>query len=251
MMKTLEMPQIVTGTNVERTPGKNEIHKKNLYAPILKKIEYWRDYTGTGELYRKEHDFDCLLTGGNLLADTLFSLWLPLRYTLNYYSCNLWNSWKEFEAEKLRPQKLGLKDCTDFLNELIDNIEVFLPPEELTTLLSELFELGQQRCNVIILPYRSWNSMRGCKPYYDYMPHFLYYLMNTESSIFLMAVSAWVKREYLEMFFNGSLDKCNLKDLADTGAVWRHSPDEINVKHLLRNYIDILRTRKSIMMNAA
>ena len=128
---------------------------------------------------------------------------LPLRYTLNYYGCELWDKWKEFEAEKLRPQKLGLKDCPDFLNELIENIDVFLPPTELTSLLSELFELGQQRCNVIILPYRSWNSRRGYQPYWEYLPHFLYDLMNTESPVFLKAVSTWLQSEQLEMFFNG------------------------------------------------
>ena len=222
------------------------------YRPIIKKLEYWRDYTGTGDLYRQEHDLDCILTGGNLFADTLFSLWLPLRYTLNDYGCGLWNEWKGFEAEKLRPQKLGLKDCPEFLNALIEKIDVFLPPTRLTTLLSELFQLGQQRCNVIILPYRSWNSRRGGNPYWEYLPHFLYDLMNTDSSPFLQAVSAWLREEHLEMFFdNGILDKNHLKDLAGTGAVWKHKPDEINVEYLLCNYIDILRERRFIMDNDA
>ncbi len=250
-MKSLEMKNFVTDKHTEKMYNKSAIKKKDTYVPILQKIEYWRDYNGTGDLYRKEHDLDCILTDGNLFADTLFSLWLPLRYTLNYYGCELWDKWKEFEAEKLRPQKLGLKDCPDFLNELIENIDVFLPPTELTSLLSELFELGQQRCNVIILPYRSWNSRRGYQPYWEYLPHFLYDLMNTESPVFLKAVSTWLQSEQLEMFFNGSLDKSNLKDLAGTGAVWRHKPNEINVEHLLRSYIDILRARKSIMMDVA
>lgn len=226
-----------------RTHNKSAVN----YFPILQKIKYWRDYTGTGDFYRQKHDLDCILTGGNLFADTLFSLWLPLRYTLNYYGSELWDNWKEFEAEKLRPQKLGLKDCPDFLNSLIKNIDVFLPPMELTALLSELFELGQHRCNVLILPHRSWNSRRGYPPYWEYLPHFLFDLMNTESSAFLKAVFTWLQSEHLEMFFNGSLDKSNLKDLAGTGAVWRHKPNEINLEHLLHSYIDILKERKSIM----
>lgn len=221
------------------------------YKPIIKKLEYWRDYTGTGDLYRKEHDLDCVLTGGNLLADTIFSLWLPLRYALNYYGSKLWEDWKAYEIKYLRPRKLGLKDCPDFLNALIENIDVFLLPTELTALLSELFELGQQRCNIMLLPYRAWNSMRGCRPYWDYLPHFLYDLMNTDSSPFLQAISIWLKNEHLEMFFNGNLKRSNLKDLAGTGAVWRHKPSEINVEHLLRSYIDILRERKSMMDDAA
>ena len=47
-------------------------------------IQYWIDYKGDGDEYRRTHDLDCILTDGNLFADTLFSLWLPLRYVLNY-----------------------------------------------------------------------------------------------------------------------------------------------------------------------
>ncbi|MCM1091822.1 MAG: hypothetical protein NC413_13340 [Muribaculum sp.] len=249
MMKTLEMEHIVTDNHTARTHNKSEV--KDMYMPILQKIRYWRDYTGTGDIYRMEHDLDCILTDGNLFADTIFSLWLPLRYTLNYYSCELWDNWKDFEAETLRPKGLGLKDCPDFLNALIENIDVFLPPTGLTILLTELFKLGQQRCNVMILPYRSWNSRRGCSPYWDYIPHFLYDLMNTDSPLFLQALHTWLRREHLEMLFNGSLEKNNLKDLAGTGAVWRHAPTEINVERLLHNYIEILKERKLTIEDVA
>ena len=243
-MKSLEMEHIATDNNKSKA--------KDMYAPILQKIRYWRDYTGTGDLYRKKNDLDCILTDGNLSADTIFSLWLPLRYTLNYYGCDLWDNWKDFEAEKLRPKRLGLKDCPDFLNTLIENIDVFLPPMGLTIMLSELFELGQQRCNVMILPYRSWNSRRGCSPYWEYLPHFIYDLMNTDSPLFLQALHTWIKCEHLEMLFiNGKLEKNNLKDLAGTGAVWKHAPTEINVEQLLHNYIEILKERKLIMEDVA
>ena len=55
------------------------------YESIIKKINYWKSYDGTGDEYRKTHDLDCIQTKGNLAADTIFSLWLPLRYTLNYF----------------------------------------------------------------------------------------------------------------------------------------------------------------------
>lgn len=32
--------------------------------------------------FRQQYDLDCILTNGNLLADTIFSLWLPLRFAL-------------------------------------------------------------------------------------------------------------------------------------------------------------------------
>ena len=220
--------------------------KKDMYAPIIQKIEYWRNYSGTGDLYRQTHDLDCVLTGGNPLADTIFSLWLPLRYTLNHFDCKAWTAWKECEYKVLKPKKMGLKDCSPFLEELVANIENYLPPTRLTLLLSELFRLGQQRCNVMILPCRSWNSKRGCSPYWDYLPHFLYDIMNTASPLFLQTIQTWIKREHLEMLFhNGTVEKESLKDLACSGAVWEHTPKNIDVEKLLLNYITILKDRKA------
>ena len=51
------------------------------YTPIIEKIRYWRDDDGVGDEFRRTHDLDCILTGGNLFADLIFSPWLPLRYT--------------------------------------------------------------------------------------------------------------------------------------------------------------------------
>lgn len=251
-LKNLEMEHFITDKHAARMQNKNESKKKDLYAPILRKIKYWRDYTGTGDLYRQQNDLDCILTNGNLNADAIFSLWLPLRYVLNHFGYVAWETWKEYEYEELKPKKMGLKDCPAFLNELIANIEGYLPPTGLTTLLSELFQLGQQRCNVMILPYRSWNSRRGCRPYWDYLPHFIYDLMNTDSPLFLQALQTWIKSENLEMFFiNGRLDKEYLKDLAGTGAIWKHAPENINVEELLINYIAILKERKLIISTVA
>lgn len=230
----------------------SENDEKMLYAPIIQKIEYWRDYTGTGDLYRQNHDWDCLQVEGNLLADTLVSLWLPLRYVLNHFDYTEWKEWKEREDKKLKPKKKRLKDCPDFLGELVGNIENYLPPTELTLRLSELFRLGQQRCNVMILPYRFWNRLRGDRPYWDFLPHFLYDLLDTDSPLFLQAVQTWIKREKLEMFFiNGKLDKDSLKDLAGTGAPWIHSPKKINLEVLLNNYIKILRERELLIPTIA
>lgn len=251
-MRTLEMEHIVTDKHTAKTHNKSAAKEKDMYAPILQKIRYWRDYTGTGDLYRQEHDLDCILSGGNLFSDTIFSLWLPLRYTLNYYGCDLWDNWKDFEAEKLRPKRIGLKDCPDFLNALIENIDIFLPPMELTILLSELFQLGQQRCNVMILPYRSWNCRRGGFPFYDYMAHYLFDIMSTEDPMFLQAIKTWVGREYLQMFFEDEIiDREHIRDLAGTGAPWKHSPAEINLPLLLENYIEILKKRESLIATAA
>ena len=233
-------------SNVKNQKISKENDKINLYAPIIQKIEYWRDYTGTGDLYRQTHDLDCLQTGGNLLADTIFSLWLPLRYVLDYFGYTAWEKWKVYEYKKLNPKNMGLKDFPAFLDEFVADIENYLPPTGLTLHLSELFRLGQKRCNVMILLYRHWNRQRGGKPYWDYLPHFLFDLLNTDSPLFLQVLQTWIRNEKLEMFFiDGKLEKDHLKDLAGTGAVWKHSPKEINLEELLLNYIAILKERES------
>lgn len=98
------------------------------------------------------------MTGGNLFADTIVSLWLPLRYTLNYFECQKWTEWKEYEAKVLRAKRMGLKDCNEFLEDLIANIEIYLPDHAISRKLSELFVIGQSKSNVMLLPWK--NSIR-------------------------------------------------------------------------------------------
>lgn len=218
------------------------------YEPILNKIKYWKNYKGTGETYRKTHDMDCILTGGNLFADTIFSLWLPLRYTLNYFDSAKWIEWKNHETDVLKKSGVTLKYCDDFLNDFENNIELFLPEHELTTNLIKLFELGQKRCNIMILPYRKWNTQRGSLPYYDYLPHFLYDILNTNDSKENEIICNWIKREQLTLFFNNEIiDKKQIKDLAGTGHVTKHAPKNIVILLLIQNYIEILQQREARM----
>lgn len=225
--------------------------EKTMYQPIIRKLEYWRDYTGTGDRYRQEHDFDCIMTGGNLHADVIISLWLPLRHSLNFYDYKGWNAWKDYEYEQLKPERLGLKDCPEFLNDLIQNIERFLPPDgPLTSLLIALFTHGQKRANVMLLPYRDWNTRRGRAPFYDYLPHYLYSLLVSDHPLFLQAVKAWIRQENLQMFFEQErIDKDHIRDLAGTGAPWLHSPGMTNLPLLLQNYNEILQERERLLSN--
>ena len=213
------------------------------YESIIKKINYWKSYDGTGDEYRKTHDLDCIQTKGNLAADTIFSLWLPLRYTLNYFEHPKWTKWKENECNCN-----GLKNCNAFLDDLIENIEEYLPEHMLTKQLAELFRIGQTEANTMILPYRKWNTVRGGKPYWDYLPHFLYDLLDTENKDFLNAVQKWIKSERLVLFFkDGIIDKDHVKDLAGTGNVCSHFPRNLDVLLLIRNYTEILHERARIM----
>lgn len=211
------------------------------YTPIIEKIRYWRDDDGVGDEFRRTHDLDCILTGGNLFADLIFSPWLPLRYTLNFFESPAWSEWKNKEYK----QKFRLKEYKPFLTELERDIENFLPECELTALLCRLFELGQERCNVMILPNRSWNRRRGCAPYWDYLPHYLYDVLTEDNT---GAVAEWIRRENLAIFFQDEIiKKENLLDLAGTGNVRKHAPRDIVVPTLINNYVNLLQLRENAM----
>lgn len=106
------------------------------YDNIQNKIQYWIKYDGNGDEYRKKNDRDCQLTNGNLFADTLFSLWLPLRYTLDYCNSARWNE------IKLEAENSNIKDNNGYLQEIFDNTRDFLPKNNVTVKLEKLFELG-------------------------------------------------------------------------------------------------------------
>lgn len=205
-------------------------------------IQYWIDYKGSGDGYRRTHDLDCILTGGNLYADTLISLWLPLRYVLNY--CNI-EQWEDYRRKK------DLKNNDDFLHILKDNIQTFITDKQLLGKLEKLFVLGRTRANVIILPYRWWNNLRGGDPYWEYFPHFLYDLLNTEDESFFKTMQEWIMREHLHMFFDGEINKDKIKDLCGMGNPWSHYPGDkqFDVHKLIDNYISILAQRSHYYQN--
>lgn len=220
------------------------------YEAIKKRITLWYEYNGSGDEYRKTHDLDCILTGGNLNADTIFSLWLPLRYLMEYISADKWIEWKKvekakYEIENKKGKYYTIKYDKSFLIDLRDNIELFIPENKLSGIpIDELFELGLGRENVMIIPYRLWQK-RGEAPYYEYMPHFLFDLLNTNDENFSKVMIDWMQREHLEMFFEDeAVDINKIKDLGGTTSIFKHSPSEINVEILINNYVDILKKRK-------
>lgn len=211
------------------------------------KIEEWLDYIENSpkqnqDLYRQEHDLDCLLTGGNLFADTIFSLWLPLRFALVRL-----NGYEKLEVYG----KVGKN--VPFLKNLLKNhiLDELLPlSNPLVIHLNELFTLGRTRANVMILPLRQLNSKRGWMPYFDYMPHFLYecfeggkfsYAFDYDNPTFIQ----WVEREHLTPFFNQTISKESIKDLANTGSLKKGVPQDLD--SLILNYIDILKQRHILL----
>lgn len=230
------------------------MNKNNIYKPIKEKLNEWItyaenepkvDYHECPEVhdeYRKTHDRDCALTGGNLYADTIFSLWLPLRNTIVCL-----NDESAIEAVGDIYNKIAF--CRALMKD--DNLERLLPKNQrIVEKLSQLFELGMQGCNVMILPERWLNSARGKRPYYDYMPVFL--LEAFPGGVFSTAWKDrddfvdWVQREQLEMFFEGEMSPENIRDLAGTGdiCVSRSEEGVVGMERLLDNYISILNARK-------
>lgn len=231
------------------------MNQKKIYEPIRKKIEEWiryDDHKPAGEYsdneeehdeYRRWHDRDCVLAGGDLRADTMFSLWLPLRHTIVRIN----------DAEII--QAVGdIYSKYDFLRDLIkgDNLEKLLPEHmSITAKLSVLFELGMGRENVFILPDRQLNPLRGRKPYWDYIPAFL--LASFPGGEFAhywnspKAHLEWIEREHFQVFFDGDIIPENIKDLSGAGDV-RNSlaPEGVQaMEHMLDRYISILQERRN------
>lgn len=236
--------------------NQNTMMYKHTYGPIRAKVEEWiwyDDHQPKGDYFanieehdafRSKYDRDCMLTGGELKADTLFSLWTPLKQTILRLN----------DKETIRSVG-NISSKYAFLREFIkgDNIEKLLPMNESAVQhLSILFGLGMGRGNVFILPERRLNSARARKPYCDYVPVFLLeafpggafadYWESLEDYV------QWIRREHLEMFFDGKISPEHIRDLSGSGDV-RNSfaPDGIQaMDRMLNNYIHVLMKREKI-----
>ncbi len=220
-----------------------------MYEPIRKKIEEWIDYDvhkpdlpyrGNETLhneYRRWHDRDCVLTGGNLNADTMFSLWRPLANTII----------------RLNDKDVIQDGKYKFIRELIkhDTMERLLPAEQpIVQKLSILFELGMGRENVFLLPAKKLNLIRGRWPYEDYMPVFL--LESFKDGAFAQYWQSeedyiqWIMREHMEVFFDGDIAPKNIRDLSGAGDLRKSlAPNGIEgMEHMIDNYIEILKERR-------
>ena len=230
------------------------MRKKDIYKPIRNKIEEWiwyDDHKPAGEYYdnveaheeyRRWHDRDCVLTEGCLEADTMFSLWLPLRHTIVRIN----------DMEVIR-QVGNIYSKYDFLRELIggNNLQKLLPASmPITVKLSTLFVLGMGRENVFILPDRQLNSLRERNPYWDYVPAFL--RASFPGGEFASYWSSpqehleWIRREHFQVFFDGNITPENIRDLSGAGNVMCSLASEgmEGMERMLDHYIRILRERK-------
>lgn len=233
---------------------------RNIYEPIREKVEEWiwydenqpkSNYLANVEehdRFRSLHDRDCMLTGGNLKADTLFSLWTPLRHTIVRLN----------DRETI--QSVGdISGKYRFLREFIkgDNIEKLLPESEsIVQKLSELFALGVGRENVFLLPERQLNCARARRPYCDYVPVMLFEAFSGGAfSAYWNSQEAylqWIDEEHLEMFFEGGISPEHIKDLSGSGDIYDSlAPEGVEAMgRMLDNYIAVLKERKRYYIQA-
>lgn len=226
----------------------------NIYEPIRKKVEEWLWYDENQpsgnyfanmeehDRFRSLHDRDCMLTGGDLKADMLFSLWTPLRHTIVRLN----------DRETIRSVGDISKKYV-FLRDFIkgDNIEKLLPEtESIVHKLSELFERGMGRENVFLLPERQLNCARARKPYCDYVPVML--LEAFPGGVFSEywdspeAYLRWIDEEHMEAFFDGGISPEHVKDLSGSGDVRiSFAPEGVEaMERMIENYIAVLKERK-------
>lgn len=229
------------------------MNKELFYEPFMIKLTEWvayvenspkSDYQTHAEEYdafRAANDRDCILTDGNLYADTIFSLWLPLRNTITRIN-------SREAVEKVGKIKSKYSFCKCLLDS--NQLDKLLPQDSsVVKTLRELFVLGLKRCNVMLLTDRRLNSKRGMAPYYDYIPRFLYELFPGgdfedafESEKELVE---WINREKLHMLFDGEICRENIRDLSGSGdlKVSLAPAGDDALEQMLRNYYTILKIR--------
>lgn len=204
------------------------MNSEEFYRPFITKFKEWVAYSencpkGNYKVHFKEYDEfraandrDCVLIGGNLYADTIFSLWTPLKQTII-----------RLNAKEAIQQVGNIGSKYLFCKSLLvgDNLSKLLPEDNsVVKELRELFVIGLERCNVMILPERWLNPKRGKNPYRDYVPHFLYELFpgGDFASVFDSEeeLVKWIKKEKLHMFFkDGIISRDSIIDLSGSGDV--------------------------------
>ncbi|MCR8633210.1 hypothetical protein [Paenibacillus radicis (ex Xue et al. 2023)] len=206
--------------------------------PIVNYLKYWINALGkpAGDEWRKKNDLDVVWLGGDLHADTIFSVWMPLKMCLQCLPGN------PFCHKGIRGTPVKRKADYD---EIIKNINAYLPrKDELVEELYQFAELSSTRANMMRLQNRKMQK-RGIL-YFDQMPKTLHECFEVgEFSKYFKSddeVIDWVKTEKLEMFFDGDITRDNIKPLIhrmkSSDFEWLKKSDEI--LKMLKQYNEIL-----------
>jgi len=176
---------------------------------------------------------------------------ISLNFYLRQDLYHIWNGKRIWNNSKYIPSKeKSSNEYWKFMNVLSNDLRYYLPEENyLVKKLSKLFEYGQERANVMILPKR-WLQQKGQKPYFDYMPYFLYecFQYGKFSSAFKKdeILKEWIMKQHLDMFFQISNDisKENIIDLNNTGNTKSNYIPNMNIETAIDNCIKIIKARK-------
>lgn len=246
------------------------IHDRYLENPILNYLEYWiignKSYPTSEKLFRrpyndltpsekeklrseyekwrKMYDLDVIWLEGDLNADTIFSLWMPLKMSLQCLNPNY------FKTKGFR----GYPAKTPYNYKMLQkNIENLLPRDDF--LVKELYnfaELAATRANVMRLPDR---GMQNRGKYFDQMPKTLFECFDGgEFSVYFNKnndkVLKWIKEEKLKMFFEGDVisKKCIkplISNLHPYQFKWLEEKNEII--EMLKQYSEILTNRSELI----
>jgi len=200
---------------------------------IINFLNYWMCLEGP----RTKNDLDCLYLKGDLCADTIFSVWTPLKFVLDCLNP---------DEKFYKKDKYG-NDPHRFLKKIKCNIDIYLPRKE--KVVEEMYyfaKLAETRANVMRWPVQGINNKRYDD--YDQMPPTLYNCFsNGKYSNYFdnndLKVVDWSKNEKLEMFFlDDIISKETIKPLITSMKAneikWLLNKDEI-IEMLKKINIDL------------
>jgi hypothetical protein len=192
-------------------------------------------YDATDE-WRKKYDLDVRHLKGDLFADTIFSIWMPLKMCLQISATYPYSE----HGKNEKPDK-----SYPYIPNIIKNIDTYLPYNEWEELY-KFVSIALTEANVMKLPDRKM-QIRGEK-FYDQMPRTLYECF--KGGIFNeyfkdIQVEEWVINQNLNMFFENNISRENIKPLISRMKAsefeWLKNREEI--KEMLTNYFMILEMR--------
>lgn len=214
---------------------KEEYDEKNHIKNFLL---YWQKSYGKP---RVKNDLDCLYCKGEKLADTIYSMWMPIKMVVKCLHGEIVN--KKYKDND------PLKD----INKLIQNYSKYFPENNiLICKLNELAVLAETRANVMILPKKGMQS-RGR---YDQMNLFLWSIFKDgNKSKFFDGnddlVRKWIVEQKLQPLFvcEKELKRENIKPLIETLTpnISCFLEEEAQIKEMLDMNICVLKERTRML----
>lgn len=196
-------------------------------------------YCETFDNWRRRNELDVLYLNGDLHADTIFSVWMPLKMCLQVSDTYPYFN----QGAKEKPYA-----SNTFISNIIKNIDKYLPFHEWKEFY-QFVSLAMTRANVMKLPER---NMQSRAKFYDQMPKTLYECFDNGefSSCFKnISVGSWVADQHLAMFFKSEVSRVDIKPLISNMAAseYKWLTNKEQLLEMFSNYINILKVRNNIV----